>query len=141
MIEQSVLLPCPIEWAFALFTDGISDWWPPEHRLTRDPASTVHLQSGGRFFERAADGREMELGRVRVWDAPARLVLDFYLGTGPDRPTEVTVRFEPCDDGTRVCIEHRATPSSIELWGTRSPAYVKNWSAVLAALGRAAARR
>lgn len=137
-IEQSVILPCLPDAAFSLFTGEISTWWPPEHRLTKDPSSVLFLEETGRFFERASDGREVELGRVRCWERPVRLVLDFYLGTGPDRPTEVSVRFVPCQGGTRVSIEHKAASSTQSVWETRSPVFERNWTAVLASLRRRA---
>lgn len=122
----------------ALFTEEVSTWWPPRHRLSKDPSSVLFLEETGRFFERSSDGREVELGRVRCWERPVSLVLDFYLGTGPDRPTEVSVCFTPCEGGTRVTVEHRATASTETVWGTRSPDFERNWTAVLASLRRRA---
>lgn len=139
MIEKSVLLSCGLDRAFALFTDRISDWWPPERRHTRDPASELFLTAAGRFWERARDGHEVELGHVRVWDAPHRLVLDFYIGTDAEHPTEVEVRFVPEGERTRVSITHRPTVRSKDLWEIRAPRYHASWDLVLAALAAAAA--
>ena len=49
MIEKSILLPCSVARAFALFTGKISAWWPPERRHTSDPASELFLLATGRF--------------------------------------------------------------------------------------------
>ena len=81
----------------------------------------------------------MELGRVLEWEAPARLVLDFFPGTDPAHPTRVVITFEPVDDGTLVRVQHGPTPvSEGALWLERSPAFERSWATVLAALHEAA---
>jgi uncharacterized protein YndB with AHSA1/START domain len=138
MIEKSILLRCSADEAFQLFTGRITEWWPPTHRPTKDPESTLHLEQTGRFWERARDGREMELGRVLVWEPPHRLELAFYLGTNPAQPTAVTITFTTENDGarvtTRVTIHHRPTPESADLWNQRAPVFERSWDAVLQAL-------
>ncbi len=139
MITKSVLLPLGPDAAFALFTEQISDWWPVERRHTNDQASSLHLHANGRFFERASDGREVELGRVVEWQAPHRIILDFYIATGPAHPTKAEIRFVPEDNGTRVTITHGPLPESEDLWTDRAPRYQRSWEIVLAALLWAAA--
>jgi hypothetical protein len=134
MIRKSVLLPCSREQAFALFTSRISEWWPLERRHTQDPLSVISLSSDGRFFERDRHGGEVELGAVRVWEPPLRLLLDWYPGTDPQHPTSVEVRFESEGDATRVSVEHSATASSETLFPERVARYEVSWSLVLAAL-------
>lgn len=136
MIVNSVLLRLNAQKAFQLFTSSISDWWPTDRRHTRDPAGKIFLLASGRFFERAADGLEVDLGKVTTWDEPHRILLDFYIATGPDHPTEVEIRFEPEDTGTRVTVTHRPKPESAHLWNERAPRYVSSWQAVLEALSR-----
>lgn len=138
MITKSIVLPCAPARAFTLFTEEIGRWWPPERRHTGDPDSVIVLSREGRFFERARDGREVELGAVREWDEPNRLVLDWYPGTDADHPTSVEVRFEPHGDSTRVVVQHRATPTSEHLFPRRAQAYQASWDLVLAALAGAA---
>lgn len=139
MITKSVLLPIGQAAAFKLFTEQISDWWPAERRHTNDQASSLHLHADGRFFERASDGREVELGRVVEWLAPERIVLDFYIATGPAHPTRAEVRFVPEGNGTRVTVSHGPLPVSKDLWTDRAPRYQRSWEAVLTALMRAVA--
>lgn len=138
MILKSVILPLPPAPAFSLFTEKISQWWPASRRHTQDPESEIRLLASGRFWERARTGHEVELGRVRVWEPPHRLVLDFYVGTDEQHPTEVQVTFTAEAEGTRVSVEHRSTAASQELWDLRAPAFGRSWDAVLAALGAAA---
>lgn len=136
MIVNSVLLDMDITRAFALVTGRISDWWPTERRHTGDRSSTIFLLASGRFYERASDGREVELGKVTLWNEPTVIVLDFYIATGPDHPTEVEIRFETEGERTRVTVIHRPKPESAHLWDERSPRYAASWAIVLASLKR-----
>lgn len=134
MIEKTIILRCPPEQAFQLFTGRVSDWWPPTHRPTKDPESELFMEPNGRFWERARDGREADLGRVINWEPPHRLALDFYLGTNAAQPTAVEVAFTPENGGTRVTVQHRPKPESHDLWTQRAPVFMKSWEAVLHAL-------
>lgn len=137
MIEKSLVLPLSQSEAFILFTSRISEWWPPTHRPSKDPLSQLFLEPGGRFWERARDGREAELGRVVRWDAPVSLEFDFYLGTSAAQPTSVTITFTPEEGGTRVQVRHRPKPESQDLWESRASIYDRSWNAVLSALQNA----
>jgi hypothetical protein len=139
MIEKSVVLACARERAFALFTERASDWWPELLRHTGDAGSQITLLASGRFWERAADGREVELGRVTAWEPPSRLALDFYPGTDALHPTEVVVRFSAEGDRTRVVVQHRPTVASFDLWAAGAPRFERSWERMLEALEGAAA--
>jgi hypothetical protein len=140
MIVKSVVLPLSPRAAFELFTGKIGEWWPADRRHTQDPASEIFLLKTGRFYERARDGREVELGHVRSWDLPNRILLDFFIATSPEKPTEVEIAFAAQEGGTRVTITHRPKPASEELWTERAPRYERSWDAMLAALSLAAAQ-
>ena len=139
MMVKSVVLPLAPVAAFELFTRKIGEWWPPDRRHTQDPTSQIFLLEDGRFYERARDGREIELGYVRSWEHPSRIVLDFFIATGPEKPTEVEITFAAKAGGTQVTEVHRPKPSSEDLWLERAPRYERSWDVVLAALSRAAA--
>jgi uncharacterized protein YndB with AHSA1/START domain len=136
MIQKSVLLRCPSDEAYQLFTTRISEWWPTTHRLTADPESELFLESTGRFWERSRDGREVELGRVLAWEPPHRLALDFYIGTNAAQPTALEVTFTSESEGTRVTVHHSSKPESDDLWTLRAPKFESSWDAVLAALAK-----
>ena len=70
---------------------------------------------------------------------PHLIVLDFFIATGPERPTEVEIAFEARGAGTEVTVVHRPKPSSEALWSDRAPRYAGAWDDVLAALSIAAA--
>jgi uncharacterized protein YndB with AHSA1/START domain len=137
-IVKSVVLPLPPAAAFDLFTLRAGAWWPVERRHTQDPASEILILPSGRFYERARDGHEVELGRVRAWDRPNRILLDFFPATGPERPTEVEIAFAANGGGTEVIVTHRPKPESEALWSERAPRYAQSWDLALAALARAA---
>ena len=139
MIKKSILLACPMDRAFYLFTQAASEWWPLERRHTQDPLSQIQMLPSGRFWERAADGHEVDLGHVREWDPPHRLVLDFYPGTDAQHPTLVVVTFAAEGDATRVTVDHRPTAVSEDLWKLRVPRFEQSWELVLAAFARHAA--
>lgn len=139
MIEKSVLLACGVHEAFDLFTQRAGAWWPLERRHTKDTHSEIVIEPGGRFVERSHAGAEVPLGAVRVFERPHRLVLDWYPGTGPDAPTEVEVRFEATEGGTRVTVRHGPGPAGDERFDRNAPAYARSWDLVLAALGHTSA--
>ena len=138
MMIKSVLLPLGPADAFKLFTSEISSWWPTDRRHTNDPESAIFIDPGGRFFERARDGREVELGRVLAWEERNRIELDFYIATGPAQPTAVEIVFVEEVGGTRVTVTHAPKAESESLWDERAPRYARSWEAVLAALVAAA---
>jgi hypothetical protein len=138
VIEKSAYLRCAPAQAFALFTERASDWWPEPLRHTADPRSQIRLLSSGRFWERAADGHEVELGRVVVWEPAKRLILDFYPGTDTEHPTEVVVKFAAENGGTRIIVEHRPKPESADLWAAGAPGFKRAWELMLPTLQRAA---
>lgn len=134
MIHRTVLLPCGREAAFELFVNDIDGWWPQSRRHSGDPKARVVLDESLGLRERTTDGRDVPLGRVRVWQRPTRIELDFYPGTDPEHPTHVAITFEPEGSGTRLTLEHRPTDASRDLWESRAPRYVASWDLCLAGL-------
>ncbi len=138
MIVKTVFLACSPARAFVLFTEHASEWWPPARRHTDDPNSRIAFTSEGRFFERSSGGTEVELGRVKEWDPPRRLVMQFYPGTHPEQPTEVTVTFLSEGPGTRLRLEHRPTAASEEIWESRAAKFERSWDLLLPSLAELA---
>ena len=126
MIRRSIHLPLSPERAFKLFTERAGEWWPEGRRHTSDPGSQILIEPGGRFVERARSGHEVPMGRVLEWAPPSRLLLAFYPGTGPEMPTEVTVRFVAVQGGTELVIEHRPTAASAAISVTGSAVSVSS---------------
>ncbi len=97
--------------AFDAFVGEIGRWWraSPLFAFTpRDPGM-LSFEPGpeGRLIETLANGKVFEIGRIRAWEPPARLVFGWRQATfAPGQDTEVSVRFEPIGEETRVTVEH-----------------------------------
>ena len=100
------------ERAFAVFTGDIGAWWRPNPIFAftpRDPGVlSFEPGQGGRLIQTLKSGKVFEIGKVRCWDPPHRLVFGWRQATfAPDQDTEVEVSFEPVGGETRVTVEHR----------------------------------
>ena len=96
---------------FAAFTDEIGEWWRPNglFRFTDRAGGRLAFEPEPpeRLVEIGPDGERFEIGPVREWDPPHRLVFGWRQDGFPDdRSTEVAVRFDEVDTGTRVTVEH-----------------------------------
>jgi DNA-binding transcriptional ArsR family regulator len=89
-------------------------------------------------FWEVALSRLEELGVVRAFEPARRLMLDWYPGTGPQNPTQVEVRFEAIDTGTRITVIHGPGRAGDEVFGDRVAAYVLSWALVFSALAEQA---
>lgn len=97
--------------AFAAFTEEIAEWWKPNglFEFRRSRAGVLSFETGpeGRLVETYTDGTVFVIGDVRVWDPPHRLVVGWRQESfSPEQNTELHVRFEELDEGTRVTVEH-----------------------------------
>lgn len=115
-VLRSVTVPVPPAEAFAVFTERLGEFKPPEHNLLAVPIAETVLEPrvGGAIIDRGTDGSECRWARVLVFDRPDRLVFSWDIGptwqieTDPERVSEVEVRFlADGDTATRVEIEHR----------------------------------
>lgn len=98
--------------AFDVFTAQIDTWWlrGPKHRFRPPWTGTLVFEPGpaGRLLEQYADGTTFVIGRVRAWVPGERILLSWRLPNfAESESTEVDVRFEAVDGGTRVSVEHR----------------------------------
>jgi uncharacterized protein YndB with AHSA1/START domain len=131
-IRKSIHVKKSVERTFGLFTEGIGKWWPLKEGFSFDSkrAAEIFLEGrvGGRFFERFADGEELDIGTVTTYVPPERIVFTFAAPDW-DAPTEVEVRFSAEADGTRVDLEHRGW----ERAGAKAPrdAFDGGWDKVL----------
>ena len=100
------------ERVFEAFTREIALWWKPNGLFQFTPRSPGVLAFepgvGGRFTETLPSGKVFEIGRIRVWEPPSRLVFGWRQATfHPGQDTEVEVSFLQLGDETRVTVEHR----------------------------------
>lgn len=112
--------------AFEVFTVDIDRWWRRGPRFRNAPGERgfIRIEPGvdGRVFESFDSGEGstvVEIGRVKVWEPPARLLFEWRNANfAPHEKTEVEVRFEAAGsgsrDGYRVTVAHRG-------WSTLRP--------------------
>lgn len=97
--------------AFRAFVEEIGVWWRPNVLFETTPRPGVlsfELGEGGRLIETRENGKVFEIGKIRVWEPPARLVFSWRQANFPiDLHTEVEVGFEAVGEETRVSVEHR----------------------------------
>ena len=100
-----------VERAFEVFTREIELWWRPNRLFQFTPGRSGRLafepELGGRLIEIYDDGEEFEIGKIKVWEPPARLVFSWRQASFRlDQQTEVHVSFKAAGDETRVTVEH-----------------------------------
>jgi uncharacterized protein YndB with AHSA1/START domain len=123
VVRHSITVDAPVERAFDVYAS--QSFANPDHHLleTDMEAAILEPHVGGRWYERAVDGRECDWGRVLASERPHRIVLswqirpDFTPEIDPERASEVEIRFvADGPDRTRVEIEHRALERHGEGW-------------------------
>ena len=116
VVRKEVVVPVPIDRAFATFTGRFGDFKPPEHNLLGAPITETVFEPrvGGHIVDRATDGSECRWARILAYDPPNRVVFSWDISptwqveTDAARTSEVEVRFVPeTPDRTRVRLEHR----------------------------------
>ncbi len=146
-IRKSVVVNCPVERAFQVFTEGIAGWWPLHtHSISvmddgSEPPVTAVFEPrlGGRLYERTADGRELLWGTVIAWEPPRHVIIAWHANPTAPAATEIDVRFEPEGGGTRVELEHRGWERlGPELAAKAREDYANGWPAVFGAYEQAA---
>lgn len=99
------------ERAFEAFVAEIGAWWRPSRLFETTPRPGVlsfEPGEGGRLIETRAGGKVFEIGKIRVWEPPHRLIFSWRQASfPPDLHTEVEVAFEATGEETRVSVEHR----------------------------------
>ena len=100
--------------AFAAFTDEIDSWWVRGPINFFDAARAVEMRVeqgvGGRVLE-VYESDALELGRVTVWEPGTRLA---YRSSVDD--SEIDVRFEPVEGGTRVRVTQTLVPGGEKMF-------------------------
>jgi uncharacterized protein YndB with AHSA1/START domain len=99
------------ERAFRAFVEEIGEWWRPNVLFETTPRPGVlsfEPGEGGRLIETRENGKVFEIGTIRVWEPPGKLVFSWRQASFPlDLHTEVEVGFEAVGAETRVSVEHR----------------------------------
>ena len=146
-VKKRITVHASREHAFRVFTEGVDRWWPRSHHIGTSPLKRAVIEpaSGGRWYSLCEDGSECEVGKVLVWEPPARLVLAWQITAtwkyDPEFVTEVEVRFtSEAAKLTVVELEHR----DLERYGAAAAdlrAAIANpggWPGILEAFGKEA---
>ena len=124
-VRAQIVVEAPIERAFAVFTEGMGSWWPPDHHILEAELAEMVFEprEGGHVYDRGVDGSECRWARVLAYDPPNRVVISWDLNpqwqieTDASRTSEVEVRFTSEGSGrTRVELEHRHLERHGEGW-------------------------
>lgn len=138
----------PAEHCFRVFTEGIGDWWDPDHHLLDSQlvSMTFEPRVGGNIVDRYADGRECRWARVLAYDPPRRVVFSWDITTAwevetePDRTSEVEVTFTEVGPArTHVVLVHRNLDRHGANWQSMRDGVSRGWS--LARFAEVAATR
>jgi heme-degrading monooxygenase HmoA/uncharacterized protein YndB with AHSA1/START domain len=125
-VRKTVRVDAAPERAFAIFTERPIEWWPEHHVFVSDRRSiTIEPRVGGRYFERGADGTEIDWGTVLEWDPPRRIALTWRVGAGwtaitdDEHASVIEVEFSDAGDGrTEVTLTHAQLDRHGEIAGS-----------------------
>jgi uncharacterized protein YndB with AHSA1/START domain len=115
-MAHAITVPVPPERAFAVFTEGMTSWWPQEYTWAHKTLEHIAIEpvEGGRCFERGPHGFTCDWGRVVTCERPARIAFTWQISPqrvpqpDPAQASLVEVRFTPeGESGTRVELAHR----------------------------------
>ena len=124
-VRAQVVVDAPIKHAFAVFTEGIGTWFPPENNLLRVAIAerVFEPRVGGHIYDRGVDGSESHWARMLVYEPPTRVVISWDISprwqieTDLANSSEVEVRFiSEAPNRTRVEVEHRNLERHGEGW-------------------------
>jgi uncharacterized protein YndB with AHSA1/START domain len=141
-LRKSIVVACPADHAFRVFTERLNDWWPFEGHSIFDGEATVVWEGrvGGRVVERSPAGEEGLWGTILAWDPPRSFTMTWHPGRGEETAQELEIRFEPQDAGTRVEVVQtgweRIGPEAAE----RMAGYDRGWGSVLDIFAEAAGK-
>jgi hypothetical protein len=127
VVRKSVTVDCAVEEAFRIFTADATSWWPVEgHSLQGPEVREVVFEPkvGGTIYEIAGSGERGHWATVLEWEVTPGVV-----------GTEVEVRFQAEDDGTRVELEHRGWENAVAGAIEKRDSYDTGWEYVLGKYG------
>jgi uncharacterized protein YndB with AHSA1/START domain len=113
-VRKSLRVAVAQSHAFETFTAGIARWWPRRAGVggTQAANSVIEPRAGGYWYQESPEGARTNVGEVKVWDPPHRLVVSWDIDSHwkPDVSvsSEVEISFTPDGaDATIVELEHR----------------------------------
>lgn len=108
-VAKTLELGVTPEHAFDLFVNSIGRWWPlSTHSVSTTEAQDVRIDGrvGGLITEVTRDGVEHRWGVISTYQPGERIQFSWHPGTPEAASTQVDVRFDATDSGTRVTLLH-----------------------------------
>lgn len=142
VLHKSIVVACPADHAFRVFTERMNDWWPFEGHSIFDGKATVVWEPrvGGRVYERSGEGEEGVWGTIVAWDPPRSFTMTWHPGRGEETAQELEVSFTEDGGRTRVDVAHRGWKRIGEDAEARMAGYDTGWNAVLEVFAATAER-
>ena len=136
IVHKSITVARPVDVAYKIFVEEITQWWPLEHYAFLGPDSTLTIEphAGGRFVETAPDGREYVIGEVLRYEPGTRLTYTWTHREGKG-VTEIDIRFTAEGNGTRIDVAHSGFEKLADA-EQLATSYDGGWNAVLDAFLR-----
>jgi uncharacterized protein YndB with AHSA1/START domain len=115
-MTHEITVPASPERAFAVFTEGMTSWWPPEYTWAQKTLEEIAIEprEGGHCYERGPHDFRCDWGRVVTCEPPLKIAFTWQISPqrvpqpDPALASLVEVRFEPGEGtGTRVRLAHR----------------------------------
>jgi uncharacterized protein YndB with AHSA1/START domain len=115
-MPHDITVPASPERAFAVFTEGMTSWWPPAYTWAQKTLEEIAIEprEGGHCYERGPHDFRCDWGRVVTCEPPERIAFTWQISPqrvpqpDPALASLVEVRFEPDgESGTRVRLAHR----------------------------------
>ncbi|MCW5682707.1 MAG: SRPBCC family protein [Xanthobacteraceae bacterium] len=138
-VRKTIRVKAPLAHAFAVFTSGLTRWWPTNHGVGKKPMVKVEMEPklGGRWLETAQDGTQTTVATIIVWEPPHRLVLVWQVNARwqPDAAmkSEVDVRFaaEGADATTVELVHHKFETMGAEAGASMRKDVDGGWPALI----------
>ncbi len=141
-IEMVVVLETTPEAAFRAFVEDVGLWWPMRPFSVAEGTVRMEPGLGGRIVETGPDGAAHIWGEVTGWTLGRQIDLCWFVGQGPDNRTDLTLHFQPTDDGrTGVTLRHSGWERLSAAGQARLQNYRGGWSAIFATASADHARR
>ena len=130
-LEISFEVAASVAKAFDLWVSRPLLWWPKGHTMSGSPVDIViEARVGGRMYERAEDGRELDWGEVLEWDAPQRIRFLWHLFFTRAEATQVELVFTPTATGTHIVLRQTGWDDLGEVGPIRRERTVQGWATV-----------
>ncbi len=134
-VAKTLELGVTPEQAFDLFVNNMGRWWPlSDYSVSTSEAQDVRIDGrvGGLISEVTRDGVEHEWGVITTYKPGERIQFTWHPGTPEDASTQVDVRFDATDSGTRVTLVHTGWDARGDDAQTIRDNYESGWDEVLA---------